>query len=66
MPGSTRASRTIGFRGWLKAATDRAIGNTELAGPNGFGTPTLIVDGERWDGNEMSFPDFVDSKLAGN
>jgi protein-disulfide isomerase len=55
----------VGFRGWLKAATDRATGNSDLAGPNGFGTPTLIVDGERWDGNEMSFPDFVEAKLAG-
>jgi hypothetical protein len=54
----------VGFRGWLKSATDRATGNSDLAGPNGFGTPTLIVNGERWDGS-MSFPDFVESKLAG-
>jgi protein-disulfide isomerase len=55
-----------GFRGWLKAATDRAVGDSALAGPNGFGTPTLVVDGERWDGNKKSFPDFVESKLAGD
>lgn len=52
------------FRGWLTAATNRAAGNSDLAGPSGFGTPTLIVDGERWDGSE-SFADFVNSKLAG-
>jgi len=52
------------FRGWLTAATDRAAGNPDLAGPSGFGTPTLIVDGERWDGSE-SFTAFVNSKLAG-
>jgi protein-disulfide isomerase len=54
----------VGFRGWLKAATDRATGNQDLFGPRGFGTPTLVVDGERWDG-QLSFPDFVESKLAG-
>ena len=49
----------------IMTATDRAAGNPHLAGPLGFGTPTLIVDGERWNGNEMSFQDFVESKLAG-
>ena len=55
----------VGFRGWLKAATDRAIADPDLAGANGFGTPTLMVDGERWNSNEVSFSDFVESKLAG-
>jgi protein-disulfide isomerase len=56
----------VGFRGWLKAATDRAVGDPDLTGPNGFGTPTLVVDGERWDANELSFEEFVESKLAGS
>ena len=45
------ARRTFGQ--WVASATAAAIANTELANPQsgGFGTPTITLDGKRWDGN---------------
>jgi protein-disulfide isomerase len=40
------------FKGWVTDATTRATGNADLADPSngGFGTPTVMVNGVRWDG----------------
>lgn len=37
--------------GWVAAATGTATGDPALAGPRGFGTPTIVIDGERWEGD---------------
>ncbi|MFF3066268.1 thioredoxin domain-containing protein [Oerskovia sp. NPDC057915] len=39
------------FAGWVAAATGAATGDPALEGPRGFGTPTVVIDGERWDGD---------------
>ncbi|NLG21221.1 MAG: thioredoxin domain-containing protein [Actinomycetales bacterium] len=39
------------YDGWVRDATDRALSDPDLAGPSGrFGTPTVLVDGERFNG----------------
>lgn len=39
------------YDGWVRDATDRALRDPDLAGPSGrFGTPTVLVNGERFDG----------------
>ncbi|WP_265522525.1 DsbA family protein [Oerskovia flava] len=37
------------FGKWAEGATQVAM--SEVSGPNGFGTPTVTIDGERWEGN---------------
>ncbi|ROS78783.1 thioredoxin domain-containing protein [Cellulomonas sp. PhB143] len=40
------------FGSWVSAATDLAGGDSELQNPQGgFGTPTITIDGKRWDGD---------------
>ena len=41
------------FGQWVTSATQAAAGSSALANPqtNRFGTPTLTIDGTRWDGN---------------
>ncbi|MFE4464995.1 thioredoxin domain-containing protein [Oerskovia sp. NPDC056781] len=39
------------FAGWVAAATGTATGDAALEGPRGFGTPTIVIDGERWEGD---------------
>ncbi|MBD7999383.1 variant leucine-rich repeat-containing protein [Oerskovia gallyi] len=39
------------FASWVAAATGTATGDPALAGPRGFGTPTIVIDGERWEGD---------------
>ena len=41
------------FGEWVTATTEAATGNQALVNPQsgGFGTPTITIDGERWDGN---------------
>lgn len=40
------------YGGWVRDSTDRALSDPALAGPSGgFGTPTVLVDGQRFDGN---------------
>jgi len=39
------------FAGWVAAATGTATGDPALEGPRGFGTPTIVIDGERWEGD---------------
>jgi protein-disulfide isomerase len=40
------------YAGWVKAATDRATADPDLANPStgGFGTPTILVNGVRYTG----------------
>lgn len=43
------------FDGWVRDATDQAVSDPSLAGPSGrFGTPTVLVDGQRFEGNPES------------
>lgn len=48
---SGEARRTFGQ--WVTSATASATGNEALKNPQsgGFGTPTITINGERWDGN---------------
>ena len=39
------------FAPWVAAATQAATSDPALAGPQGFGTPTIVIDGERWTGD---------------
>lgn len=39
------------FAPWVAAATQAATSDPALAGPQGFGTPTIVIDGERWAGD---------------
>ncbi|MGW6005695.1 DsbA family protein [Oerskovia enterophila] len=41
------------FGDWVEGATTLTTQNPDLANPQsgGFGTPTITIDGERWDGN---------------
>ncbi|BDZ42643.1 hypothetical protein GCM10025865_19420 [Paraoerskovia sediminicola] len=41
------------FSGWVEAGTELASDDDALKNPQsgGFGTPTITIDGERWDGN---------------
>jgi hypothetical protein len=38
---------------WVEAATEEVLADESLKNPEtkGFGTPTVTLDGERWDGN---------------
>ncbi|WP_228266703.1 DsbA family protein [Ornithinimicrobium ciconiae] len=41
------------YDGWVRDATDRALADPDLAGPSGrFGTPTVLIEGERFDGEQ--------------
>lgn len=45
------------FDGWVRDSTDRALSDPSLAGASGrFGTPTVLVDGQRYNGT-MESPD---------
>ncbi len=52
-----------GFRKWVATATDRAAADPDLAGDDGgFGTPTVLVDGNRFPGDPgdpIAFAQFV-------
>ncbi|WP_114907828.1 DsbA family protein [Ornithinimicrobium murale] len=40
------------FAGWVRESTDRALSDPALAGPSGrFGTPTVLVDGQVYNGS---------------
>ncbi|WP_082608434.1 thioredoxin domain-containing protein [Oerskovia sp. Root918] len=39
------------FAPWVATATQAATSDPALAGPRGFGTPTIVIDGERWAGD---------------
>ncbi|MEK8227811.1 hypothetical protein NKG05_19465 [Oerskovia sp. M15] len=39
------------FAPWVAAATEAATNDPALAGSRGFGTPTIVIDGERWEGD---------------
>ncbi|WP_256837599.1 DsbA family protein [Ornithinimicrobium faecis] len=40
------------FDGWVRDSTDAALSDPSLAGASGrFGTPTVLVDGQRFEGN---------------
>ncbi|MFD6094228.1 DsbA family protein [Oerskovia sp. NPDC060338] len=39
------------FAPWVAEATQAATSDPALAGPQGFGTPTIVIDGERWAGD---------------
>jgi len=55
VPGDVAADIAAGdasrFAGWVAAATGAATDDPALQGPRGFGTPTVVIDGERWDGD---------------
>jgi protein-disulfide isomerase len=46
------------FEKWVTAATERATSQTALQGANGFATPTVVVNGQKWD-NSSDFGTFV-------
>jgi protein-disulfide isomerase len=50
--------RGLSFAKWIAAATDRATSNASLQGTQGFGTPTVVVNGQKWD-NSTDFETFV-------
>lgn len=54
------------YDGWVRSATDAALNNPSLAGANGgFGTPTVLVDGEVFTGNyedPTKLPAFIQEK----
>jgi protein-disulfide isomerase len=39
------------FGKWAEAVTTLATQNPDLQGERGFGTPTITINGERWEGN---------------
>lgn len=50
------------FKSWVTAATNRATSDPELQGTQGFGTPTVLVNGERYTGSPAdgtAFAQFV-------
>ena len=50
------------FENFVAAATDRATSDSSLEGPQGFGTPTVLVNGERYEGDPAdatAFAQFV-------
>lgn len=51
--GITNGDARKAYGDWATAATEAATGNSALANPSsrGFGTPTITIDGKRWDGN---------------
>jgi protein-disulfide isomerase len=53
------------FKSWIAAATDRAVSDPTLQGPQGFGTPTVFVNGKRYSPGDISsaaeFTSFVES-----
>lgn len=54
------------FKNWVKAATDRATSDKALQGAQGFGTPTVVVNGQRWDSSaQPDFGAFLTSAVSG-
>ncbi len=39
------------FRDWVEGATELATNDPNVAGERGFGTPTITIDGKRWEGD---------------
>jgi len=56
------------FKAWVTAATSRALADADLKNSDGkFGTPTVLVNGERYDGSltdASEFQSFVGSVFA--
>jgi len=53
------------FKNWVSAATQRALADTSIQGAQGFGTPTIIVDGQFYTGSftdAAAFKKFVESQ----
>jgi protein-disulfide isomerase len=48
------------FKTWVAATTKRAASTSELVGSSGFGTPTVLVNGTKWD-SSTDFAAFVAS-----
>lgn len=60
--------RDVAYRPWVSLMTDRAADDPALQGPRGFGTPTVLVNGERYPGavdDRVAFQAFLDAALAG-
>jgi len=55
--------RGLSYAKWIAAATTRATSDTALRGANGFGTPTVVVNGQKWD-NTTDFEQFVTAAAA--
>ncbi|TPW70157.1 thioredoxin domain-containing protein [Schumannella sp. 10F1B-5-1] len=54
------------FKKWVTAATQRATSDADLQGSNGFSTPTVVVNGQRWDPQKQSdFGQFLVSAVSG-
>ena len=53
------------FKNWVAAATQRAVNDPTLQGSQGFGTPTVFVNGKRYNPSDISsaaeFQAFVES-----
>jgi protein-disulfide isomerase len=50
------------YKNWVTAETDRALNDPTLQGTNGFGTPTIFVNGKRYGGaldDASAFESFV-------
>jgi protein-disulfide isomerase len=56
------------FKGWVTAATNRALANPDLKNADGnFGTPTVLINGQRYEGSltdASEFQAFVGSVFA--
>jgi len=56
------------FKGWVTAATTRALANPDLKNADGnFGTPTVLINGQRYEGSltdASEFQAFVGSVFA--
>jgi protein-disulfide isomerase len=48
---------------WAVSLTQRAVSDPALVGPSGFGTPTVMLDGARWDG-DWSDPGALPAAIA--
>ena len=36
------------FKSWVQAATNQTLANTALSTNGSFGTPTVVIDGKKW------------------
>lgn len=51
------------FKGWVTATTQRALVNAANPSTGSFGTPTVYVNGSRWD-NSTEFSSFMSSAVS--
>jgi protein-disulfide isomerase len=56
------------YGAWVEAATEHVLADESLKNPEngGFGTPTVTLDGERWDGNWSTPGDLLAAVTGGS